>query len=320
MKEKLTDNTVISNGIIKNDTFYPKKNLPSGTLRIVLTTGCNFKCKYCFAEGESDRKFRVLDLNKLKKVILIGKEFGITNVKLTGGEPLLYPHLEELLSYLREIKINYIDLTTNVSLLDDNKIEMLNKYGVNALTFSLDTLNKEKFEYLSGYNNFNLVKSNIYNAISKFNGNIRLNCIVFDYKFNLNDYNDIINFCKTNNLGLRLVEPSKVEGFPITYTKNEFEKYITYLKQQANKILLSDCQSVEYLFFENWYLTIMHSLCDNKLCSSCKEYMYMRVSSRFNLKPCLSRTDTEVNIDFSSDLGIRNSYIEAINSMGIGLK
>lgn len=40
--EQKTDNTVLTNGIIKNGKFYPKKNLPSGTLRIVLTTKCNF--------------------------------------------------------------------------------------------------------------------------------------------------------------------------------------------------------------------------------------------------------------------------------------
>ena len=41
-----TDNTVLTNGIIINNKFFPKKNLPSGTLRIVLTTDCNYKCKY----------------------------------------------------------------------------------------------------------------------------------------------------------------------------------------------------------------------------------------------------------------------------------
>ena len=61
-----TDNTVLTNGIIINNKFFPKKNLPSGTLRIVLTTDCNYKCKYCFAEGEKDKNKRVLDLEDLK--------------------------------------------------------------------------------------------------------------------------------------------------------------------------------------------------------------------------------------------------------------
>lgn len=319
MKEIKTDNTVLTNGILINDKFYPKKNLQSGTMRIVLTTECNYRCKYCFAEGEIDKKSRVLDINKLKKVILVGKEFGINSIKLTGGEPLLYPHMEELLAYIREIGINYIDLTTNISLLTKNNIELLNKYNVNAITLSLNTLDCEKFTYLSGFKNFNLIKKNLKNVMKDFKGKLRINCIVFDDLFLENDYNAIIDLCKTNNLGLRLVEPSKVDNLKITYTKEKFNYFISKLKEKADKVIKSDCESVEYLFFGDWYLTIMHSLCDNKLCSSCKKYMYIRISSEFKLKPCLSRRDTEVSIDFKSNNTIKMSFIKAIENMGVGI-
>lgn len=317
--ELKTDNTMISNGTIIDDVFYPKMNLQSGTIRIVLTTHCNFNCRYCFAEGEHNKKNRVLDLEKVKKVLLVSKEFGINSVKLTGGEPLLYPYLEELLKYIRNINIPYIDLTTNISMLNDKNIEILNKYNVNALTLSLDTLNKTKFSYLTNYNNFALITKNLKNVISKFKGKIRINCIIFDYKFEETDYDQIIELCKKNELGLRFVEPSKVDGLSITYTKNFFDHYLKVLKEKATYVLKSDCQSVEYLFFGNWYLTIMHSLCDNKHCDSCKKYMYIRLSSEMKLKPCLMRTDTEVEVDFTSDKTIKESFIKAIHNMGIGI-
>ena len=69
-----TDNTMLSNGIVINQKFFPKKNLQSGTLRIVLTTQCNYKCKYCFAEGEEDKQIRVIPLEKLKPVLKIAKQ------------------------------------------------------------------------------------------------------------------------------------------------------------------------------------------------------------------------------------------------------
>lgn len=314
-----TDNTVLSNGIIKDNKFYPKMNLQSGTMRIVLTTKCNYRCRYCFAEGEINKEYRILELDKLKKIILIGKEFGISSIKLTGGEPLLYPHLDKLLQYMRKNGIGYIDLTTNISLLNDSNIEMLNKYNVNALTLSLNTLDCKKFEYLSKFKNYDLVQTNLNNVMNNFKGKLRINCIIFDELFDENDYNDIIDLCRKNNLGLRFVEPSKVDGFDITYKKEKFNYYISCLRKKADKVIKSDCESVEYLFFGNWYITVMHSLCDNKLCSACKKYMYIRVSSELKLKPCLSRRDTEVQIDFTSDNTIRSSFIEAIGNMGIGL-
>lgn len=315
----MTDNTMLSNGILINNKFFPKKNLQSGTLRIVLTTQCNYKCKYCFAEGEENKNTRIIPLEKLKLILKVATEFGINKVKLTGGEPLLYPKLEELLKYIREINIPYVDLTTNISLLNEKNIKLLNKYNVNAVTLSLNTLEEEKYKYLSGFKDFDLVMENLERTIKKFNGKIRVNCIIFDEMYNEEDYQSIINLCKEHNLGMRLIEPSVVEGLPITYSKNKFKKFTNKLRRKAEKVIESDCNSVEYLFFGEWYLTIMHSLCDNKICEACPKYMYIRITSDLKLKPCLSRRDTEVEIDFESDQAIEKSFIEAINNMGVGL-
>lgn len=320
MKEN-NDNTRLANGVIIDNKFFPQKNLASGTLRIVLTTKCNFMCKYCFAEGEKNKDFREIDIEKLKPILKISKEFGINKIKLTGGEPLLYSKIEELLKYCREIKIPYIDLTTNISMLNKQNIELLNKYKVDALTLSIDTLNKEKFQYLSCFKNYDLIIENLNYTIKNFNGKLRANCIVFDVMYDEDDYNKIIDLCKKNNIGLRLVEPSRVEGLEITYTKEKFNKYIEKLRKKASKIIKSDCKSVEYLFFnDDWYITIMHSLCDNKLCDSCTYYMYIRITSELKLKPCLSRRDTEVEAYYKEEDKIRQAFTKAISYMGVGIK
>lgn len=315
-----TDNTMLSNGAIIKNKFFPKRNLQSGTLRIVLTTKCNYQCRYCFAEGEKDKNSRVTDIEKLKKILKVAKEFGINKIKLTGGEPLLYPNMEELLNFIRKIEIPYVDLTTNISLLTEKNIKLLNKYDVNAITLSLNTLNEEKFEYLSKFQNFDIIRQNLKYAIERFKGKIRVNCVVFDEKYDEEDYREIITLCKQNNLGLRLIEPSKVEGLKITYNKERFNEFIDKLKIESERVLQSDCSSVEYLFWGKWYLTIMHSLCDNKLCDVCPKYMYIRVTSDLKLKPCLARTDTEVPINIESETTIEEAFIEAINYMGVGVE
>lgn len=314
------DNTMLSNGVIIDDTFYPKKNLPSGTLRIILTNSCNFQCRYCFNEGEKEKNTRCQNLDELKRVINVGRTFGINSIKLTGGEPLLYPQMKELLKYLDEIKMPYYDLTTNISLLNKKNIEMLNKYHVSSLTLSLNTLEKEKYKYLSGFSNFEKIINNLNYTINHFNGKLRINCIVFDENYDINNYLNILIFCKEHNLGLRFVEPSRVEGFSITYTKKSFNELISELRDISTKVIKSDCNSVEYLYFNDWYLTVMHSLCDNKLCDNCRDYMYIRLTSEGKFKPCLKREDTEVAIDYQDDDGIRKSYIKAISNMGVGIR
>lgn len=315
-----TDNTRLSNGVIIKNKFYPKRNLQSGTLRIVLTTKCNYNCRYCFAEGEKDKNDRVLPVENLKKILKVAKEFGINKIKLTGGEPLLYPQIEELLNYIRKIEIPYVDLTTNISMLTEKNLKLLNKYNVNAMTLSLNTLDEEKFQYLSNFPRFDIVKENLQNTIKNFKGSLRVNCVVFDEKYDEEDYRKIISLCRENNIGLRIVEPSRVDGLKITYTKEKFHELVNKLKNEADKIIASDCNSVEYLFFGEWYLTVMHSLCDNKICDACPKYMYIRVTSELKLKPCLSRSDTEVPINMESEKTIEDAFIEAINYMGVGVQ
>lgn len=310
----------MSGGMVFDDCFYPKKNLPSGTIRLVLSSVCNFKCKFCFAEGE-DKNPRTLDLDYIKKILRISKEFGIKNIKLTGGEPLLYPQLEELLAFINEEGFTYLDITTNVSLLDDKAIELLNKYSVYALTLSLSAFDANKYAEITGFDGFEKIIKNILNAKSKFKGHLRVNSVVFDEDFDLEEYKRIIQFCTENSFGLRIVEPTTVKDLAITQNHLAFNRVKEYLKNTYSKFLKSKCDSVEYYFYENnKYITVMNSLCDNKLCSACKDYMYIRLSSDGKLKPCLSRKDTEIDVPLNATENlIRNAFILAIHNVGNGL-
>ena len=319
MEKTKSDNTLLTNGVLMDGTFFPKKNLPSGTLRIILTTKCNYKCKYCFNEGEKDKNIRIQSLEHIKKIVNVAKEFGINSIKLTGGEPLLYPQIRELLQYLQMSEISYYDFTTNVSMLTEENIEMLNKYNVSSLTLSVNTLKKEQFYYLSGCKEYEQYIEKIHNVIKTFKGKLRINCIVFDKNYEVENYLKIKRLCMENNMGLRFVEPSKVDGFPITYTKEKFIELTDELRKKCDKIIKSDCSSVEYFVFGNWYLTIMHSLCDNKLCDNCKDYMYIRLMSDGKLKPCLKRQDTEVAVDYTNEESIKKSLVKAIRNMGNGI-
>lgn len=309
------DNAMISDGIIIRNKFYPKINLQSGILQVVLTTKCNYQCRYCFVNCEKEKKHIIADIESLKKIIKVGKEFGVNKIKLTGGEPLLYPHMEELLNYIRKIEIPYVDLTTNISLLTERNIKLLNKYNINAITLSLNTLDEEKFNYLSNFNNFKIIKQNLKNTIQKFKGKISVNCVVFDDKYEEEDYREVITFCKQNNLNLRLIEPFKVDGLAITYTKEKFHELTEKLRLDAENIINSNCGLEEYLFFNKHYITLKNNLCDNKNCEKSPKYMYIRITSDLKLKPCLAKVNTEEPINLENEKTIEQAFIKAINQV-----
>lgn len=88
-----------------------------------ITDRCNYACKYCFGKFNK----RELSLEKAKMVIdSIDRYFkhrGIKNgrINFAGGEPLLYPNLDEIIDYCAEKHIN-VSIVTNGSLLTPERI------------------------------------------------------------------------------------------------------------------------------------------------------------------------------------------------------
>ena len=66
-------------------------------MRISLTDNCNLRCSYCMPEGKiSDIHY--LPVETVLKCVESAVCLGITNFRLTGGEPLIYPDIEKLIA------------------------------------------------------------------------------------------------------------------------------------------------------------------------------------------------------------------------------
>ena len=65
-------------------------------LRVSVTDRCNMRCMYCMPRGNV-RWFNeqdVLDYREISRLVSILANLGIERIRLTGGEPLLRPKLE----------------------------------------------------------------------------------------------------------------------------------------------------------------------------------------------------------------------------------
>ncbi len=98
---------------------------------------CNYHCKFCCSQFNDNS----ISLANAKKIVRKLKKSGIEYVKLSGGEPLLYPHIRELIDYIHK-KGMKIDLQTNGSLIDDKMLKFL-KRRVYDLSLSLDASNEK---------------------------------------------------------------------------------------------------------------------------------------------------------------------------------
>lgn len=98
-----------------------------------LTNKCNKDCTYCFRELEENALSLEQNLSIMKKLY----NAGVTHITFAGGEPLMYPNLEELLQYGRQIGME-MSLITNGSILRSITLDKYLPY-LNRITFSVDS-------------------------------------------------------------------------------------------------------------------------------------------------------------------------------------
>ncbi|MEH2134985.1 MAG: GTP 3',8-cyclase MoaA [Nostoc sp.] len=123
-------------------------------LRISLIDRCNFRCQYCMPEGvELDYILKQLLLSDEELLTLIREVFipvGFTRFRLTGGEPLLRPHLVDLVGAIATLpQTQDISMTTNGFLLAPMAQNLYNA-GLRRINISLDSLDPDIFDQIIG--------------------------------------------------------------------------------------------------------------------------------------------------------------------------
>lgn len=123
-------------------------------LRISLIDRCNFRCQYCMPTGaEFDYILKQQLLTDAELLTLIEEVFipvGFTRFRLTGGEPLLRPHIVDLVTKIARLpQTQDIGMTTNGFLLAPIA-QNLYDAGLKRINISLDSLDPDIFAEITG--------------------------------------------------------------------------------------------------------------------------------------------------------------------------
>jgi cyclic pyranopterin phosphate synthase len=116
-----------------------------GDLRVSVTDRCNFRCQYCMpAEGlpwlERDD---VLHFEEIERLVRLLAAMGVTDVRLTGGEPLVRRDFPALVAMLAPL-VEDLSITTNGYLLERDA-EALVRAGATRFNVSIDSLQRDRF-------------------------------------------------------------------------------------------------------------------------------------------------------------------------------
>jgi len=185
---------------------------PLRSLRVSVTDRCNLRCNYCMPQEEYVwlPREELLTFEEIARLVEVFTSLGVTDVRLTGGEPLLRRDLPRLVEMLAaNPRIRDLALTTNGILFAENA-EALRAAGLHRATLSLDTLRPERFLALAGRDTHAQVLEGIAAAHRVF-GKLKIDTVVLRGT-NDDELADLIEYGRGVNAEVRFIEYMDVGG------------------------------------------------------------------------------------------------------------
>ena len=149
-------------------------------LRISITDRCNLRCIYCMPEDGVAKvsHTHILSYEELLRLARIAIDMGISNVRITGGEPLVRQDALYLCENIARLPgLKSLTLTTNALLLSRYADDLF-RAGIKRINISLDTLKPEKYAKITRKDGFHEVWRGIERALEVGFHPIKLNAVV----------------------------------------------------------------------------------------------------------------------------------------------
>ncbi len=269
-------------------------------LRISVTDRCNLRCSYCLPPDGKIRllpRGELLSYEEIERVVRVAISLGITNFRITGGEPLLRKDISSLIQRLSKIGgIGDLSLTTNGVLLA-NYAQDLVSAGLKRVNISLDTLDRESFKLITGEDKFEEVLEGIKVAQEVGLSPLKLNVVIMR-GVNDQEIPDFIRLTKEYSLYLRFIE-----FMPLNHRSSSWQEKFLPSKEiireirregelvlspatratGSSKVLGSGPARYYKLRGNKGEIGVIDSV-SNPFCSACNR---LRLTSEGKLKPCL---------------------------------
>jgi cyclic pyranopterin phosphate synthase len=207
-----------------------------GYVRFSVTDRCNFRCRYCMPENGIGwvPHEKILSYEDILFLVGILQELGVEKVRFTGGEPLVR---KGMLSFLQKARGSFpalrVALTTNGSTLARDA-SLLAHMGLSDINVSLDTLDPEKFAYMTRGGELWPVlegidtlisalarneKNDVSPSLQPFVTQVKMNAVLIR-GFNDDSIADLTQFAFQRGITLRFIEFMPVN--PDTWSQDDF--------------------------------------------------------------------------------------------------
>jgi cyclic pyranopterin phosphate synthase len=265
---------------------------PPRAVRLSLTDRCDLACVYCRPHRGDGYLAERLDLERWWTLVRGLMAAGIRRVRLTGGEPLLSPHVVPVVARLAELGLDDLALTTNGTRLAA-LARPLREAGLRRVNISMDSLDAARFARLTRGGSLSQVLEGIEAAREAGFEELKLNTVVLRGE-NDDELASIARFAWRRRLVPRFLELMAIgEGATLASQRVPYGE----MRQRLAPLLVDDEPRAERDRGPARYVAARH---DGRLragfitgasdtyCGGCDR---LRVASDGVLRPCLARED-----------------------------
>ena len=256
-------------------------------MRISITDRCNLRCRYCMPDGISWIPMEeILTYEEIKVVVEEAAKLGIKKIKVTGGEPLVRLGCPAFVGMLKEVPgIEQVTLTTNGVYLAEYA-EELKRNGLDAVNVSLDTLDAERFEKITGRDGLDAVLEGIQAALDH-QIPVKVN-VVLQKEENETEWKALTELTRNRKLDVRFIEMMPI-GYGKRFEPVYNEVLLKKLKEEYGELVPDTRKhgngpAVYYQIpgFEGsvGFISAIHG----KFCDQCNR---IRMTSTGDIKACL---------------------------------
>ena len=284
-------------------------------LRISVTDLCNLRCRYCMPEEGIPKVSHkdILTVEEIGEIARIFVKLGVNKIRLTGGEPLVRRGILNIVEEIGKLDgLKDLAMTTNGVLLKKYAKELKSR-GLNRVNISLDTLNEDKYKYITRRGSIKDVMEGIEAAKKYGLTPIKINTVLVK-GFNDDEIEALAGLTEKEEIDVRFIEL-----MPIGVTaKDELDGYI------SNDIVLEKLPELIEVEREDISSPAVYyrlpkgkgkiGLINPVSCKFCKYCNRIRLTARGSLKLCL-HSNKEINLKeaLRSGQDIEKLIIDAID-------
>ena len=259
-------------------------------MRLSVTDRCNLRCRYCMpAEGVCLKEHKdMLTEDEMITAVEAAATLGVRKLRITGGEPLVKRNIVSICRRTAMVEgIEEVCLTTNGIFLP-RLAEPLRAAGVKRINLSLDTLNPEKYAYITRIGTLEDFRAGFHAALDAGFEKVKINAVLIG-GFNDDEILPLAELTRQYPVDMRFIEmmPMYDSG---DFREASFVPYTKVLEALPDAVPVSQDGGVAKLYrLPGTQGNIgLISPINAHFCGTCNR---IRLTADGKVKPCLHSSD-----------------------------